>query len=440
MSPFSPIQKLDVYRRLSGSQEVLVGQLAQNKQGVYFQYAGDYLSNHSNLSPFSIAFDETLSKAPTHPHQGLHGLFADSLPDGWGLLLMDRVFRQNGIAPQHVSAMDRLAYIGDSGIGALSYRPVLKWKEKTEEQWIDLASLGKQATQVFDGDADIVLAALANTGGSGGARPKALIYLDPKQKEHISIQPQAGLEPWLVKFTSQNLLLGHEEGLCEAAYLSMAKQAGITVPEWQLFSPPMSNNTRNSPKGWLATKRFDCAPLEDENGNTQHVGRYHIQTLCGLLDADFRQPSLDYEDCIKASQALCKSPAVGQQQFTRAIFNLFANNQDDHTKNWSFLMDNKGSWNLAPFYDITFSPNPHNQHMMAYGGYGEQPSLEAMQKLAALANFAKWKDAQQEINKVLEALSSWGAIAKELGVHPQTIKLISKQLDTIYQQNKRLLQ
>lgn len=432
MSTFSPIKKLDVFRTLSDANEVMVGQLAQNQQGVYFQYDTHYLNTHQSLSPFTLTFDNTLAKAPRQPHGGLHGLFADSLPDGWGLLLMDRVFRQQNIQPQQLTAMDRLAYVGNTGIGALSYRPTVDWKQ-TEEQWIDISELGKHASQLFEGDAELVLTALANAGSSGGARPKALIYIDAK-KNKISTQAKKSLEPWLVKFTSQNLLLGHDEGLCEAAYLTMAKQAGIDTPEWQIIKPTQNNKTgkvqSNTAKAWLAMKRFDC---------TEASGRYHTQSLCGLLDADFRLPSLDYEDCIKASQALCKSPAAGQQQFIRAMFNLFADNQDDHTKNWSFLMDDKGHWQPAPFYDVTFSPNPHHQHMMSYMGYGTQPTLKAIQKLALQANFSSWKKAQNEINKVLEALSNWSMIAKELRVKPSIIKMISKQLDEVYQQNKSLL-
>lgn len=436
MSNFKPIKKLNVFRRLENNSEIFIGQLAQNIQGVYFQYDDDYLATYQNLSPYSFAFNNTLIKAPKQPHQGLHGLFADSLPDGWGLLLMDRVFRQQDIQPQQLTAMDRLAYIGDSSIGALSYRPTIDWRQK-ENAWIDLAELGKQATNLFDGDAEIVLMALANAGGSGGARPKALIYIDPQETRKVSTLAKQGLEPWLIKFTSQNLLLGHDEGLCEAAYLTMAKQVGIDVPEWQIFTPqftppqPTTPQNNNNARAWLAMKRFDC-------NNTG--GRYHTQSLCGLLDADFREPSLDYEDCIKASQLLCNSPAVGQQQFTRAMFNLFADNQDDHTKNWSFLMDDNGQWKPAPFYDVTFSPNPHHQHMMAYAGYGTQPTLKAIQKLATQANFSSWKKAQEEINKVLEALAHWENIANELDIKPSVIKMISKKLDEVYQENKNLLE
>jgi serine/threonine-protein kinase HipA len=430
MRHFKPVNKLSVYRRLSHGNEVLLGQLAQNRQGVFFQYDESYLADYHCLSPFSLEFSRKLSAAPKTPHQGLHGVFSDSLPDGWGLLLMDRVFRQQGIPPQQITAMDRLAYVGESGIGALSYRPVIDWKKPDTEHWVDLAELGKQATQLFDGETTEVLTALANAGGSGGARPKALIYLDPQQNNQVSTIPHDHLQPWLIKFTSQNLLLGHEEGLCEAAYLSMAKTAGIKTPDWQLFNAPKSS----SAKAWLAVKRFDC-PTTDED----YSGRYHTHTLCGLLDADFRLPSMDYEDLIKASQVLCHSPAAGQQQFIRALFNLFADNQDDHTKNWSFLMDDKGKWQLAPCYDVTFSPVAHNQHMMSYRGYTQQPTVAAVQALAAQANFSSWKSAQQVIERIVASLSQWRSIAQELDIAPDTINLIAQQLDNVYQQNKKLL-
>ncbi len=341
---------------------------------------------------------------------------------------MDRVFRQQGILPQQVTAMDRLAYIGGSGIGALSYRPVVDWKTLPAESWVDLGVLGKQAMQLFDGEAEVVLAALANAGGSGGARPKALIYLDPQDMKKISTQSQPHLQAWLIKFTSKNLLLGHDEGLCEAAYLTMAKNAGIDVPDWQLFTAPESSNA----KAWLAMKRFDCP--DDE----RPARRYHAHSLCGLLDADFRQPSMDYEDLIKASQVLCNSPAAGQQQFIRAVFNLFADNQDDHTKNWSFLMDDVGQWRLAPFYDVTFSPSPYNQHMMSYAGYGQKPSIKALQTLAAQANFSSWKVAQQSIEGIVDALSQWKPIAKDLGVSMDVIQQVSDGLDKMYRENKGL--
>nr|MDT0253042.1 HipA domain-containing protein [Endozoicomonas sp.] len=320
--------------------------------------------------------------------------------------------------------MDRLAYIGKRGTGALHYTPAMEHEHA--ENLTEMAALGEQATSVFDGQTDKVLSALANAGGSGGARPKALIYIDPEQPGYVRTSDDNGAyQPWLIKFTSPKFALDHDEGLCEAAWLAMARQCGIPVPEHRLF--PQENG-----RTWLAVKRFDCL-------NGIKNGRHHMQTLCGLLDADFRQPSMDYEDLIKASQALCQSPAVGRSQFLRAMFNLFAANQDDHTKNWSFLMSDKGHWQPSPMYDVTFSPTPYHEHAIAFGGYSAKPPLKVIQKLATLANYSSWKEAQKDLHRICDALAGWPDIGRDLGIQPNLIKEISAYISKVYQENRSLL-
>ena len=424
---FKPVQTLQVYRRLSDGQQVLVGRLAQDQQGTYFQYDEAYLSHYHSLSPFNLSFNHELSLAPKRPHQGLQGVFGDSLPDGWGLLLMDRLFRQHGLLLNQVTAMDRLAFTGSRAMGALAYQPAVELGDG-EAHSVSLSELGEQATQIFDGEASEVLELLAAAGSSGGARPKALIYRDVKQGDRVSTEARKGLEPWLIKFTSEHLMLGHEESVCEAVYLVMAKQAGLAVPDWELIQAPEQMKAT----AWLAMRRFDCT-----RGDYQ--GRYHMHSLCGLLDADFRQPSMDYEDLIKASQVLCQSAAVGKVQFKRAMFNLFSLNQDDHTKNWAFLMDDFGQWSPTPFYDVTFSPNPHNHHMTSYGGYGSQPPLKTVQAMANQAAYKNWKEAQKDIEQVVSALANWAEVAKGLAISKANIDLIQSQLDRVYQENKALL-
>ncbi|MTI12307.1 type II toxin-antitoxin system HipA family toxin [Sansalvadorimonas verongulae] len=418
------VRHLHVWRRLSDGSDVLVGELAQNRQGTFFQYEAEYLKQYQSLSPFNLPFDNSLAQAPGTPHAGLHGLFADSLPDGWGMLLMDRVFRKRGVSQHTVTPMDRLAYIGRRGTGALHYTPAME--SDSESTMSEMTTLGEQAALLFDGQTDEVLQALANAGGPGGARPKALIYFDPERPQKVFTEEQGGSnQAWLIKFTSSKLDLGHDEGLCEAAWLRMAQQCDIHVPEHKLF--PQSNG-----RNWLALKRFDCVDGAPD-------GRYHMQTLCGLLDADFRQPSMDYEDVIKASQILCQSPAVGRSQFVRAMFNLFAANQDDHTRNWSFLMPDTGQWQPSPMYDVTFSPTPYGEHAMSFGGYGSKPPLKAIQKLASYANYSSWKEAQKDLQKICDVLAGWPVIGKELGVMPGIRRDISTQLSRIYQENHGLL-
>ena len=438
---FKSIQKLKVGRTLTTGRTVSVGVLAQNRQGVFFQYDETYISRFGNLSPFTLEGDARLQQAPKEPHHGIHGVFGDSLPDGWGLLLQDRVFRQQGILPAQVTAIDRLAFVGQQGMGALSFTPVseLSLDQRSD---IDLETLGLEAQTLFDqsvhdyketdeldGSTQQVLATLVAAGSSGGARPKAQIYMPAGDPTQCRTYAQPGDEAWLVKFTSKNLALSHEEGLCEAVYLQMAEHARCQPPIWQLIEAPASSGA----KAWLALKRFDYLPAQDK------AGRLHMHSACGLLDADFQSPSLDYSDLIKASRQLCKSPAAGQLQFRRAMFNLFAANQDDHSKNWGFLQADDASWQLAPFYDVTFSPHPFNEHATAFAGFGKTPPLKVMQKLAASAGFANWKEAQQCIQEVIDAISQFRQLADQHGVSKTTVSAIAKTLAERKQENAALL-
>ncbi len=446
---FKPLQKLSVVRTLSTGERVAVGVLAQNRQGVFFQYDESYVQQFGNLSPFTLQANTQVQAAPKQPHRGIHGVFGDSLPDGWGMLLQDRVFRQQGILPAQVTAMDRLAFVGDKGMGALSFLPVSEFSSEVRSD-IDLAILGLEAQTLFDeslsnhkerddldGHTQQVLAALVAGGSSGGARPKAQIYIQPSDTKHCRTFAQPGDEAWLVKFTSKNLALGHEEGLCEAVYLQMASQAKCQSPTWRLIDAPETSGA----KAWLALKRFDyvpnkqIAPNKQDVPNSQNAGRLHMHSACGLLDADFRTPSLDYVDLIKASRHLCKSPAVGQLQFRRAVFNLLAANQDDHSKNWAFLQADDSQWQPAPFYDVTFSPHPFNEHATAFGGFGKAPPLKVMKKLATSAGFANWNDAKQCIQEVADALSQFAVLAKQQGVSKTTVSAIDKTLVQRRQEN-----
>ena len=417
---FKPVRKLTVTRTLATGQAVTVGVLAQNRQGVFFQYDADYLGRFGNLSPFGLKATTELQLAPKRPHSGLHGLFGDSLPDGWGSLLQDRVFRQHGILPAQITAMDRLAFVGASGMGALSFSPTSEYQLASTGD-IDLAKLGLEAQAFFDGQTEEVLADLVAAGSSGGARPKAQFYISPDEPDRCRTVARPGDEAWLVKFTSRNLPLGHEEGLCEAVYLHLAGKLGLEPPEWRLFEAPEQSGAR----AWLGVKRFDWV------SHPQKAGRLHMHSACGLLDADFRTPSLDYEDLLKASRHLCRSPAVGKLQFRRAMFNLFACNQDDHSKNWAFLQDDAGEWTPAPFYDVTFSPHPYQEHATAYAGFGKNPPLKAIQGLAARAGYAKWELARKDIDGIVDALADFAAVARDFGVDRGTAELIGRQLDEL---------
>jgi serine/threonine-protein kinase HipA len=148
---------------------------------------------------------------------------------------------------------------------------------------------------------------------------------------------------------------------------------------------------------------------------------------------------LDYLDLIKASRQLCQSPDVGRLQFRRAVFNLFAANQDDHSKNWSFLQNDDGEWSVAPFYGVTFSPHPFNQHATAFGGYGNQPPVKTLERLAVAAGFSTWQEARAVVQEVADAVSHFDEVAVRIGVSKTTIAAIGKTLKQRKDDNKTLL-
>jgi len=421
--------KINVIRHLSNGESISVGVLAQNKQGVYFQYDNSYLNSQKNLSPFKLKFTNELQLAPKTPHNKLHGVFSDSLPDGWGLLLQDREFKKRGLQPNQITAMDRLSLVGNTGVGALSYQPACNEQNEINPK-LDLHILGLEAQAVFNGQTEELTQALLTAGSSAGARPKAQLYFAPGDFSKCRTQPTKGDEAWLVKFTSENLPLKHEEGLCEAAYLTMAKLAKIDTPEWQLIPAPKTSGASH----WLALKRFD---RQQTPGG--QLGKMHMHSAAGLLDADFRMPSLDYQEIIKASRVLCQSPKTGQIQFARAIFNLLSCNQDDHAKNWSFLQTDDGNWNPSPFYDITYSPTAFNEHSTAFIGYGKQPPLKVIQQLATDASFSNWQEAKEVIENITDAISQFTNTAQSLGIQKKTIHQIQNQLNKTWKENSQIL-
>lgn len=409
------VAQLCVWRVLSTGARVRVGTLAQNTTGVYFAYEAEYLQQYGNLSPLILQEITEVQLARATPHGGLHGVFADSLPDGWGLLLQDRFFRQQGILPMQITPLDRLAFVGQSGVGGLVYEPAYEWHAPGT---LDFAELGLQAQAIFDGQTQEVLQELLAVGSSGGARPKAMLYMPPEQPHHARSQAQLGDEAWIVKFTSQNLPLGHEEGLCEAAYLRLAEMAGLHPCTWRLLEAPKQSGASY----WLAVQRFDVA--------ADGIGRWHQHSASGLLHADFRAPSMDYEDLIKLTRHLCFSPEAAELQFRRAMFNLLACNQDDHSKNWAFLQADDGSWQVSPLYDVTFSPQRYGEHATAFAGYGKQPPVKAIQQLADRAGLT-WPQAQTILQQTQECVMQFPVVARELGMRKGTVAEVMRVLERV---------
>ncbi|MEX0445740.1 type II toxin-antitoxin system HipA family toxin [Xenorhabdus sp. SGI246] len=395
---------LNVKRKFSDGNQLIVGQLAENRNGVYFQYADSYLAAHpKSLSPFLLKSDNSLQKAPKEPHYGLHGVFGDSLPDGWGLYLMDRVFRENGFNPRMITALERLAYIGKHCSGALYYEPEMSFAN-TDERDIDLITLGQEAVKEFEGTNSDFIEYLMNASGSGGARPK--LNLTKYSDGRFTTRTDAIGEKLIVKLTSDKFFLKHSESLIEYVYMKIAANAGIEVPDFKLL---------DAGKGrfWLQQTRFDCT----------EKGRYHMISACGLLDAPFREPSLDYVDLVKATRHFC-GVEEAQKLVKRALFNYLTVNQDDHAKNFAYLADDSDNWRLSPFYDVVYTPSPYNEHMTSFNGNGKIITPKALELLAAQAGFTSKNPLIDMLAEIYHATRQFKFFANELGVDKSLVTMI----------------
>jgi len=392
-----------------GSKADPVGRLAIRDNIIYFEYDEEFVQRGLEISPFHLPLKNGLSELPQTPFDGLAGVFGDSLPDGWGRLLFDRIMRAKGILSTDINSLDRLANVGLYGMGALVYEP--DNSPSLEDELIDLDQLASQAEQVLEGNSEEVLKQLlVLNGSSAGARPKALIGVDFDRK-NISYGAKKlgeGFENWLVKFpNSQD---GLDAGAIEYVYALMAKEAGLDIPDVHLFKAKKG-------RGYFAVKRFD------RDGNR----RLHMHTVAGLIHTNFRYPSLDYEDLIGLTFALTKDAREVEKMFRMAVFNVFANNRDDHAKNFSFLMDETGEWKLSPAYDLTFSSGPGGEQSMMVMGEGRNIEVKHLIKLGEEAKLSN-----AIINGIIEqtrfALSYWPYLAKEYGISDSNIELISRAI------------
>jgi len=391
-----------------GDEEVVVGRLAESKRRLYFEYDGAFAAAPLPLSPFKLPVRPGLFEH-RDPDLAVFGLFNDSLPDGWGLLLMDREFRRRGLDLARLSVLDRLAYIGPRGMGALTYHPPT---EATDEASLsfDLDTVAHQAERLLEGSAEDVLPALRIAGGSpGGARPKVLVGVrgDGHMMAGTSDLPQ-GYRHYLIKFPATDD--APDIGAVEAAYALMAHQAGIALPATRLFE------TREGGRHFGA-ERFDRAEAR----------RLHMHTLGGLLHASHRLPSLDYEDFLKATMLLTKDHRQVEEAFRRLAFNVFAHNRDDHVKNVSYLMDRAGVWRLAPAYDLVFSEGPAGQHSMAVAGEASHPTERDMLRVAEACDVDA-RRGRAIISEVRDAVREWPRFARETGVSRGTERRVARAL------------
>ncbi len=415
---FSPVSEITVSLDF-GETLIQVGRLASAERGsIYFEYSPN-LVRGLRISPLRLPLKPGLMTFDSMLFEGLPGVFYDSLPDGWGRLLLDRLARSKGIAPNRLTALDRLANVGHSGMGALVYEPDLSGDRPYDA--LDIDDLALKTEQVLRGSAEDVLEELvALNGSSAGARPKAMISINPTGSQIIYGETDKilkGYAPWLVKFP--NTQDGPDAGAIEYVYSLMAKEAGVFMSETRLFP------AKNGP-GHFTTRRFDRKESESE------MTRLHVHTAGGLLHSDFRTPSLDYEDLLALTEIMTRDMREVEKMYRHAVFNVMSHNRDDHAKNFSFIMDPAGEWKLSPAYDITFSSGPGGQQSTTVLGEERNPTsahLRALGQKAKLDN----KTIEEIIERTRHALVGWNTLAREHDVGKTNIKLIADSLSQLRQ-------
>lgn len=409
---FEQINTLQV-KYCKATQPIHVGRLALINRKFFFEYSPSFLELGLELSPFKLPLKAGILVCEDRIFEGLFGIFNDSLPDGWGRLLLDRKLMNMGINPNMLTPIDRLRYVGTHGMGALQYEPEFS-TTSAKEKLIELDVVADECFQFQINDQDQFIDDLIQmNGSSAGARPKILVSINKKTNQ-FQMTTNSLAQPhhdWIVKFRSS--VDPQDIGPIEYAYHLMAKEAGLIVPEAKLFK------SRICP-GYFGVKRFD---------RTEHIF-LHTHTLSGLLHADHRIPSLDYEAVMKVTYILTKNMTESEKQFRNIVFNVFSYNRDDHAKNFSFIMDEKGIWSVSPAYDLTFSSGPGGEHCTTIMGNGRNPATADLLKLAALTNINKQK-ALSIIDQVKDAVSKWRQFAEEANVSRKSTKNIYSQLSNI---------
>ena len=322
-----------------------IGRMALSPEGICgFEYDSDWIQTGFSVSPFYLPLKPGLMMAKRDPFGGNFGVFDDSLPDGWGNLLLDRYLQEQGIDPYKLTILERLSIIGCTGRGALEYRP--DKSIANDNAPLDLHRLAKETEKILEsketsGSVDLLY---RYGGSSGGARPKVFARTDGRE--------------WLVKFRAPNDPVN--VGEIEYHYSLLAKACGIKMAETRLFDGQ-----------YFGVERFDRTPHS----------KVHTISAAGLLHANYRIPSLDYSTLLKLTLHLTKDMEEVAEMFRRMVFNIRISNRDDHAKNFSFQWVD-GAWKLSPAYDLLPSSGFNGYHTTTINGKGEPTQSDILAVVA----------------------------------------------------------
>ncbi|MBR1523107.1 MAG: type II toxin-antitoxin system HipA family toxin [Lachnospiraceae bacterium] len=368
-----PNKSLDVYYK-----GTMVCRLAETPDRlIAFQYDAGWLRSGFSISPFSLPLRPDVFVPDERSRErfgGLFGVFADSLPDSWGELLLDRYLASHGIKEEDIGMLDKLSYIGKSGMGALEYYPSNEADYNMNLAGIDYDTIARECSQLLDSRPSDQLDLIYKlAGSSGGTRPKILLSEDGRD--------------WIVKFPARKD--PSISGRREYDYSICAKDCGIKMTETGIIPS-------NICEGYFKTERFDR-----NNGD-----KIFSVTFTGLLEADFRAPSCDYGTFMKLVRVLTKDNISDKEQMYMVMcFNVATHNLDDHTKNFSFTYSENAGWRLAPAYDLTYSETYWGEHTTSVNGKGRDITRDDLVKVGTEAGLTK-EFCYTHLNEILEKTKS----------------------------------
>ena len=383
-----------------------------------FEYQPGFIHSGIELAPLMMPLDAAsapfvFADLPEATYRRLPGMLADALPDDFGNALIDAWMTREGVGKSQITSLDRLAYMGKRGMGALEFKPTRGPRATKSSSAIEMSALVESARRAVQGEidndahAEAALAQIIQVGTSaGGARAKAVVSWNPTTGEiragQFDVPP--GFEHWLIKFdgvgTDERLGVSMDYGRIEYAYHLMAQTAGITMSPCRLLE--------ENGRAHFMTRRFD------RDGNARH----HLQTLCGLAHLDYRQKAThDVSQFLSTIDRLRLGYPALEEGFRRVVFNVMAANCDDHSKNISFLLRESETWTLAPAYDVTHAYNPSGewtyQHLMSVNGKFAGITRE---DLLIVADRFGIGTAPRVLQQVAEAVSAWPDFAAQARV------------------------
>lgn len=401
-----------------------------NRQLAHFEYADSFIGKGLEPSPILMPVRQgrvySFSDIGRETFKGLPGMLADSLPDTYGRALFDRWLALTGRSSGN--AVETLCYLGKRCMGALEFEPAMDAPYSPDVR-IELDSLVEVASEALskkeefganlEEDKKAAIAEIVRLGTSaGGQRAKAIIAYNPLTGEVRSGQIEApeGFDYYLIKLDGVTAEAGFREtqnfGRLEYSFYRLVKECGIEISDCSLI--------KENGRAHFLTKRFDR-----QNGE-----KIHMQTLCGIAHYDYRNPrSYSYEQAFNVMRALRLPYSQAQEMYRRLVFNVVIRNQDDHTKNISFLMDRQGKWTLSPAYDMGFAYNPNGgwtaQHQMSINGKFDDITRQDLLEFAKRNNI---KEATEIIDRITEVSSRWPLLARECEVPQPMIDAIMPNL------------